>query len=44
MFQMLGVFAEFECALIRARVMAGLERTKAKGTCLGRPSLGSCRG
>ncbi|MGH1588980.1 recombinase family protein [Methylobacterium phyllosphaerae] len=37
MFQMLGVFAEFERALIRARVMAGLERTRAKGTRLGRP-------
>lgn len=37
MFQMLGVFAEFERSLIRSRVMAGLERTKAKGTRLGRP-------
>jgi DNA invertase Pin-like site-specific DNA recombinase len=39
MFQMLGVFAEFERSLIRARVVAGLERTKAKGTRLGRPPL-----
>jgi len=37
MFQMLGVFAEFERSLIRARVMAGLERTRARGTRLGRP-------
>lgn len=37
MFQMLGVFAEFERSLIRSRVMAGLERTRAKGTRLGRP-------
>ncbi|MHB2210724.1 recombinase family protein [Methylobacterium sp. CM6257] len=39
MFQMLGVFAEFERSLIRSRVMAGLERTRAKGTRLGRPPL-----
>lgn len=39
LFQMLGVFAEFERSIIRSRVMAGLERTKAKGTKLGRPAL-----
>jgi DNA invertase Pin-like site-specific DNA recombinase len=39
LFQMLGVFAEFERSIIRARVIAGLERTKAKGTKLGRPAL-----
>lgn len=39
MFQMLGVFAEFERSLIRSRVLAGLERTRAKGTRLGRPPL-----
>lgn len=39
MFQMLGVFAEFERSLIRSRVMAGLERTRARGTRLGRPPL-----
>jgi DNA invertase Pin-like site-specific DNA recombinase len=39
MFQMLSVFAEFERSMIRSRVKAGLERTKAKGTKLGRPSL-----
>jgi DNA invertase Pin-like site-specific DNA recombinase len=29
MFQMLGVFAEFERSMIRKRVMAGLSRAKA---------------
>src|SRR5713226_7822194 len=38
MFQMLGVFAEFERGIIRERVNAGLARAKAKGTVLGRPS------
>ena len=38
MFQMLGVFAEFERAIIRERVMAGLARAKADGTRLGRPA------
>jgi DNA invertase Pin-like site-specific DNA recombinase len=37
MFQMLGVFAEFEHAMIRERVMAGLARAKAEGKTLGRP-------
>jgi DNA invertase Pin-like site-specific DNA recombinase len=36
MFQMLGVFAEFECGMIRERVNAGLARAKGKGTKLGR--------
>ena len=36
MFQMMGVFAEFEHAMIRERVMAGLARAKAEGTRLGR--------
>src|SRR3979490_2493886 len=31
MFQMMGVFAEFERAMIRERVRAGLERAKAQG-------------
>ncbi|MBN8959423.1 MAG: recombinase family protein [Rhizobiales bacterium] len=39
MFQMLGVFAEFERAMIRERVMAGLERAKAEGITLGRRRL-----
>ena len=37
MFQMMGVFAEFERSMISERVKAGLARTKAKGTRLGRP-------
>lgn len=37
MFQMLGVFAEFEAAMIRERVKAGVVRAKRKGTKSGRP-------
>jgi DNA invertase Pin-like site-specific DNA recombinase len=37
MFQMLGVFAEFERAIIRERVLAGMARAKAKGTKSGKP-------
>jgi DNA invertase Pin-like site-specific DNA recombinase len=36
MFQMCGVFAEFERAMIRERVNAGLARAKEKGIKLGR--------
>ena len=39
MFQMMGVFAEFERSMISERVKAGLTRTKAKGTKLGRPKV-----
>lgn len=39
MYQMLGVFAEFERSMIQERVKAGLERAKAKGVRLGRPPL-----
>ena len=35
LFQMMGVFAEFERAMIRERVRSGLERAKAQGTVLG---------
>src|SRR5437588_8706232 len=38
MFQMLGVFAEFEHSIIQERVRAGLARAKAAGTKLGRPA------
>jgi DNA invertase Pin-like site-specific DNA recombinase len=38
LFQMMGVFAEFERAMIQDRVRAGLERAKAQGKVLGRPS------
>ena len=36
MFQMMGVFAEFERAMIRERVMAGLARARQAGTHLDR--------
>ncbi len=39
MFQMLGVFAEFERAIIQERVKAGLARARAEGTVLGRPRI-----
>jgi DNA invertase Pin-like site-specific DNA recombinase len=39
MFQMMGVFAEFERAMIQERVRAGLARAKAEGTQLGRPRI-----
>ena len=39
MFQMCGVFAEFERAMIRERVLAGLARAKAQGKRLGRPRV-----
>jgi DNA invertase Pin-like site-specific DNA recombinase len=39
MFQMLGVFAEFERSMIRERVNAGLARAKAAGKTLGRPQI-----
>ncbi|WP_119462723.1 recombinase family protein [Rhodospirillaceae bacterium SYSU D60014] len=39
MFQMMGVFAEFERAMIRERVNAGLARARAKGKRLGRPPV-----
>lgn len=37
LFGMLGVFAEFERAMIRDRIMAGLDRARASGKRLGRP-------
>jgi DNA invertase Pin-like site-specific DNA recombinase len=36
MFQMCGVFAEFERGMIRERVNAGLARARERGTKLGR--------
>src|SRR4051794_32185243 len=38
MFQMLGVFAEFERAIIVERVKAGLSRARSQGKRLGRPA------
>ena len=42
LFQMMGVFAEFERAMIRERVKSGLERAKAQGKTLGRPPIDTC--
>jgi DNA invertase Pin-like site-specific DNA recombinase len=39
MFQMMGVFAEFERAMIQERVRAGLRRARSEGKKLGRPPL-----
>ncbi len=39
MFSMLGVFGEFERAMIQERVKAGLKRAVAQGKVLGRPML-----
>jgi DNA invertase Pin-like site-specific DNA recombinase len=39
MFQMLGVFAQFERAMIRERVNAGLATARAQGKTLGRPKV-----
>ena len=39
MFQMMGVFAEFERAMIRERVLAGLGRAREQGINLGRRRL-----
>jgi DNA invertase Pin-like site-specific DNA recombinase len=45
MFGMMGVFAEFERAMIQERVKSGIERAKDKGTksgrAIGRPKIGS---
>lgn len=39
MFQMMGVFAEFEREMIRERVTAGMRRAKAAGVVIGRPRV-----
>ena len=41
LFQMLGVFAEFERSMIVERVKAGLKRAKADGKVFGRPRVGA---
>jgi DNA invertase Pin-like site-specific DNA recombinase len=40
LFQMVGVFAEFERAMIVERVHAGLKPARAQGKTLGRPKVG----
>jgi len=39
MFQIIGVFAEFERTIISERVRAGLQRAQSKGKVLGRPPI-----
>jgi DNA invertase Pin-like site-specific DNA recombinase len=39
MFGMMGVFAEFERAMIQERIRAGLARARAEGKQLGRPKI-----
>ena len=39
LYQMMGVFAEFERAMIRERVQAGLVRARKEGKRLGRPQV-----
>ncbi len=39
-YQVLGVFAEFERSMIQARVHAGLDRRRREGKSLGRPKVG----
>lgn len=39
LFQMMGTFAEYERAMIRERVVAGLDRARANGKRLGRPRV-----
>lgn len=39
LFQMLGVFSEFERAMIQERVKAGLARARAQGKSIGRPKV-----
>jgi DNA invertase Pin-like site-specific DNA recombinase len=41
LFGMLGVFAEFERAIIRERIKSGLERAKSQGRKIGRPHISS---
>lgn len=43
MFQMMGVFAEFERAMIRDRVKAGMARAKAQGKRLGKPAVSDAK-
>ena len=43
LFQMMGVFAEFERSMIRERVNAGLARARAQGKRLGRPRISKAK-
>jgi DNA invertase Pin-like site-specific DNA recombinase len=39
LFQMLGVFAEFERAILKSRIAAGIERARANKVRIGRPPM-----
>lgn len=39
LFQMMGVFAEFERAMMQERIKSGLDRARAQGRRLGRPKI-----
>lgn len=39
LFQMMGVFAEFERSMIQERVKSGIQRARAQGKTLGRPRV-----
>jgi DNA invertase Pin-like site-specific DNA recombinase len=41
LFQMMGVFAEFERAMVVERTLTGLARARAQGKVLGRPKVGA---
>lgn len=43
LFQMMGVFAEFERAMIVERTKAGMARARAEGATIGRPRVGGKR-
>jgi DNA invertase Pin-like site-specific DNA recombinase len=43
LFQMLGVFAEFERSMIQERVKAGMARARAEGKQFGRPLIHAAR-
>ena len=43
MFQMMGVFAEFERAIVQERVRAGLKHARSEGKQLGRPRIALLR-
>jgi DNA invertase Pin-like site-specific DNA recombinase len=39
LFQMLGVFAEFERAILKSRIAAGIERARSQNVRIGRPPM-----
>jgi len=43
LFQMLGVFAEFERAILKSRIAAGVQRARSNGVKIGRPPVAPIR-